>query len=86
MKDSRLSLQKLTDVINVEHLIPSVLSVLSVPEPVFVAEEPVAVAGDVAVVSVVVVVVAELLYSACFVYFSLCQPVKHRGGGTPGTH
>ena len=66
-------------------LIPSVLSVLSVPELVFAAEEPVVVAGDVAV-SVVVVVVAELLYSACFVYFSLCQPVKHRGGGTPGTH
>ena len=63
MKDSRLSLQKLTDVINVELLIPSVLSF---PEPVFVAEEPV-VAGDVAVVSVVAVVVAELLYSACFV-------------------
>ena len=51
MKDSGLYLQKLTDVI---HLIPSVLSVLSVPEPVFAAEEPVAVvAGDVDVVSVV---------------------------------
>ena len=54
--------------VSADHLIPSVLVVLAVPELVFVAEEPAAVAvGDAAVVSVVVVDAAGLPCSACFV-------------------
>lgn len=79
--------------VEVETLIPSDPSVPSVPSSpvsVFVAEELSSSVAAVVVVDVVAVVslldLAELLYSACFLYFSQCQRGERRGGGTPATH